>query len=277
MALKGAFPAVFALFISFLLLFGCPQDYSSAANNGTGFPEPPEPPIGAKTPAKNTDGAPSVPAKQLPVNVSPLPQQQPAKKAFVPLADVSNYPAANANQKLIKEVVGSFDSNDDSTLNGVSKISKLGPAAIDDILPLLKEKNVYAQWAGLEVLSATLPIANSAQKEKANAALLPLLESKTAGARVLSAYLLLYFGEKNAIPVLIDALGETNRLAASEPPAPICTVANEALERYTGQAFGFSCQVGKADAAGAKKWQDWWGANKDNLIYDAAQKKFIEG
>lgn len=279
--------AVLVLFATFLLLFGCPQDPQGWSQNGTGLPEPPAvpslpnfskiPPGQPSSPTSNATVPPKPPASQVPKaqNASVLPQ--PPRAAPVLLVNVSGYPTANANQRLIREVVGSFDEANENTFDNVGRISRLGPAAISDVLPLLEEENVYSQWAALEVLSATLPKANAEQKGNAKEALLPLLESKTASTRVLAAYLLLYYGDKNAIPVLIDSLDETERLVASEPPAPVCIIANEGLERYTGKEFGFSCGFGTQDAAGAKKWKDWWNASKDKLSYDAENRRFVEG
>lgn len=249
MALKGQILLLFALAASMLLLFGCIDGAETSQPNGQenaaeGLPQP-----------------------------SVKPDAEPA----APLVNVSAFPSANANQRLIKEVVGSFEDGNEETLNNVSKISALGPDAIDDILPLLKQDNSYAQWAGLEALGPIITQADAGQQEKIKQALLPLLESRKPSIRAYAAYALLYLGEKKALPVMVELLGNTDRLLASEPPAQICNVANSALVRHTNEDFGFGCRQGWLDAGAKAKWDKWREEKGGELEFDATSRKFVGG
>ncbi len=191
-----------------------------------------------------------------------------------PLVDVSKYPNANENQKVIKEVVGGYKKSDPGSFNQVSVIVALGPGALGDVLPLLTRENVYEQWTGVYAVSGMAASGNDAQKEKARQALLPLLKSKYASVRTLAAHALLALGDKSGFPVLIDSLGITDRLLQSEPPEPTCGYSNRILMQFSGQDFGFGCSYEKYDSVGKGKWQQWWQANGASLTYNKENGKY---
>jgi hypothetical protein len=230
--------------------------------------------------AQNTSN-PQAPSNQSAQETTPAPARviggEPNVSGGSKLVDVSGYPEGNDNEKLIKVVLGSYTAGDDSSFNDVNKIADLGPGATDDILPLLQKDNIYAQWSGIYAFSVIIPNADSAQKEKIRQALLPLLGSSWVSIRTTAAYDLLALGEKSAIPVLIDSLNVTERLFLSEPPAPVCETANEALTTYTEKDFGFSCDSTQFDSSAMSQWQNWWNSNNSALSYDAGKQKFVGG
>lgn len=241
------------LLVTLLVLFGCPQQ--------GGQPEIPQNPPGAA--AKNVTF----------VNEPPIYTPQQAQQ---PLVDVSGYKTATSNQRLIRDVVGSFRADEES-YNNASRLSSLGTDAIDDVLPLLGKKTIHEQWAGLTALGTLLPKADSAQREKIRLALLPLLSDGKASVRTYAASELLYLGEKSAIPVMIGSLNVTSRLFASEPPLQVCEAANEALVRHTEKDFGFSCSQFEFDANALGKWKSWWAAAEGSISFDSEGKKFVGG
>ncbi len=254
------------LLVSFILLFGCTQGQTPAQPQPQ--PEQQTPPITSNQTNQTTTPAPA-PAKVI--------GGEPSTSTGSQLVDVSSFPEKNENQKVIKKAIGAYKGGDTSSFSGVNEIANLGPGATDDIIWLLQFDNIYAQWSAVYAISELIPQANGAQKEKMRTALLPLLSSRWASIRAASAYDLVALGEKSAIPVLIDSLGQTDKQFLSETPTPICETANEALTAYTEKDFGFSCSLTGFDSKGKSDWQGWWASKGKALNYDSAKKKFIEG
>jgi hypothetical protein len=200
-----------------------------------------------------------------------------AKELLKPVVDTSEYPDGNVNQKVIKSVLASYKHGYAESFYSVSKIGALGPEALSDILPLLKDENIYAEWSGLSALSVIIPQASGEQKAQIKSALLPLLESERVSIRGMAAYELLALGEKKGIPVLIGLMNETDLLLVSEPPHEVCDMANTALVTYTEKDFGFMCGYGEFDALALGKWEQWWSQYKEEISFDPEKKKFVSG
>jgi hypothetical protein len=231
------------------------------------------PSASGQNPVSNNTAVPVPTASTSPTVQYPAPPSYNPQDDTKPLIDTSSYPQKNPNQKLIQSVLGSFKKSDARTFNNVGQLQTLPPEAIDDLLPLLKEDNLYTQWAVLEALLAIAPAAPASDQTSVRAAIGPLLSSPRGSIRTMAAELDLSLGEKKGIPVLISSLNNTERLLQSEPPILICQSANEALVAYTDQDFGFGCIMGHYDGQAQNKWQAWWNAHQNSLTFE--QGKFV--
>jgi len=81
------------------------------------------------------------------------------------------------------------------------------------------------------------------------------------------ANFLIYYGDKQAIPILIEKLDPNYNdvYMLSEPPLPLPTYALKTLKRYTGQNFDKNVE----------QWQNWWEQNNEGLTWDDQKRIFI--
>lgn len=104
-----------------------------------------------------------------------------------------------------------------------------------------------------------------------------VLDDTDFGLRTIAAGRLIGWGEKQAIPVLIESLTADENIPYSDPPAPLWTLAQAALPAYTGEDFGLRAASDAAGvAATAEQWSAWWQANGDALQWDAEQKGYSQ-
>jgi hypothetical protein len=123
--------------------------------------------------------------------------------------------------------------------------------AVPDLLELLEDEDPIRQWAGLYL---ALMLAESDEDIEL---LRPLLTHNEPVFRAMAAGSLAGFGEVDALPVLIEALSSEAELPYSDPPRPLATFAQAALEGLTGESF--------ADASG---WESWWQDGAGNIDWD---------
>lgn len=103
------------------------------------------------------------------------------------------------------------------------------------------------------------------------------LDDPVLGLRAIAAGRLIGLGQKEAIPVLIEALTASDAIPYSDPPRPVWTLAREALPHYTGEDFGLIAAADSAAAAAtAAQWQAWWQALGASLQWDASAEKYAK-
>lgn len=118
-------------------------------------------------------------------------------------------------------------------------------------------------------------LAVTAEEGESIEALRPILDSTDVSERLLAAGSLIARGEKEAIPVLVDALGTGALLSFRDPPKPAWEYAHFVLSRYTGR--GSPLQVlSNAQAAAAAKpaWEQWWAAKGNSLRWNAMTRTY---
>jgi hypothetical protein len=142
--------------------------------------------------------------------------------------------------------INAFDGVNISTLD-LEAIVTAGREAIPLLVNLLRQDDRTKRWAALLALSAI------GHERNAAGFVLPHLKSALGDSdisiRVTAAELVLSFGDRTGIPVLIDAVDSDEILQPAEPPTSVCTQAIRVLGHYTGQTF-----TEEAD------WQEWWEA-----------------
>lgn len=199
----------------------------------------------------------------------PMPGEKPV--------DVSNYRPDNENRRKIVEVLQTYSYEDESSFSGVNSLLNMSPEAADDAIWLLQKDNVYSRWTALYMLSNMGPGAQGGQRQKIVDALKPMLISDVASFRAMAGKTLLSMGEKDGFEGEISVLGDNQRMMLSEPMELKCQYANAALARFSGQDFGFSCDLQGVDEAAKKKWEEWWQQNKNRLAWDGQKRQFVGG
>ena len=150
------------------------------------------------------------------------------------------------------EVAEEFDPAEPGAVLALNEVIAAGSEeAVADLLSLLDDEDPNRQWAGLYM---ALLLAESDEEIEL---LRPMLSHDEPVFRAMAAGTLAGFGEADALPVLIEALSSAAELPYSDPPRPLATYAQAALESLTGESF--------ADASG---WESWWQDVEGDISWD---------
>lgn len=168
----------------------------------------------------------------------------------------------------------------DDILKGYRVDNPLGTAKTDEQLAsalAALSPNIVSQLASMSnqpdlriKYQAILALALLAKKSELRAQVLPVLKEKLADStitiRAQAANILIYWGQKEGIPVMIEGLDSKyqNEYMTSEPPLPLPEYSQLTLISHTEEDFGFD-QV---------KWQVWWQENQEKLIWNAQSSLF---
>jgi hypothetical protein len=152
------------------------------------------------------------------------------------------------------EVAESFDPVEPGAVLALNEVVAAGSEdAVPELLELLDDGDPNRQWAGLYMALLL------AEGDDDIELLRPLLTHDEPVYRAMAAGALAGEGEVNALPVLIEALSADAEFPYSDPPRPLATYAQAALEGLTGESF--------ADASG---WENWWQDVQGSLSWDGA-------
>jgi hypothetical protein len=164
-----------------------------------------------------------------------------------------------------------FDPQDPETSKPITEFNAALEVSDRDLHVLIRDDPEAAAQAALEQLDADDPaarfaalyaLANTAATDEQLEGLRATLASASLSERVLAAEALLVRGEKQALPVLIEALGSDEDLAFSLPPRQAWEYARDLLLTYTEGDFGLTADESFAAASAARPaWQAWWQAN----------------
>lgn len=168
--------------------------------------------------------------------------------------------SSDKTKENVDAIFKAFDGLNIYTLD-LEKMVELGVEAIPYLAKKLDSADQSDRWAAVMSLSAIGR--HLGVKEKVLPDLLRALEDDDITVRVMAAELVVAFGEKDGIPVLIAALDSNEKLRPSEPPTPVTSKSLEVLKLYTTQTF-FERQ----------EWQNWWDQNKDSLVWVNDEEKF---
>lgn len=125
--------------------------------------------------------------------------------------------------------------------------------------------------------AAVYGLALTADDAESMAALVPILSSPDISERMLAAGSLISRGDKNAFPVLIDALDSDDPLAFRDPPQRAWQFARFVLIQYTEEDMGMlGPRTFSLDQAAAAKpaWERWWSEHGDALRYDENERVY---
>ena len=146
----------------------------------------------------------------------------------------------------------------------VDKIKALGLEGVPYLCEIVRENgNEEARFIAYVSLSG-LGLENNANQSTVLPCLREGLNDTDDSLRAQAAQLLLNFGEKDGLAVLIEYLDDSSPLIPSEPPMNINEWASLVLADYTDADFGMD----------REEWQAWWDENKDTLKFDLSQQKF---
>jgi len=167
------------------------------------------------------------------------------------------------------EVLGIINSYNEKTsesrVQTLEKLSALGEIAIPALTKQIDSpisKNRYIAYRAVAILADKV----SPEKRKE---LLDILKKGLTDSepvlRLTNSLLLLSFGEKDGIPIMITGFDYKDLIMDTEPPIMADSFAQIILNLYTNEVV----------ADNKLAWQDWWDKNKENIIWDEQQKKFI--
>lgn len=168
----------------------------------------------------------------------------------------------NESKAAVQNITAGYDGVNINTLN-LSALVMVGKSAVPTLARILADVNSTAdqRYSALLGLSA---IGHNDSSVNVLSYLKGALDDTDVNVRVTAAELVMSFGDKDGIPVLIAELGNEAILKPSEPVMPIKSYCAIILERYTTQTLG----VDKA------QWESWWNANKNNLKFSKENGKF---
>ena len=168
----------------------------------------------------------------------------------------------NESKAAVQNITGAYDGVNINTLN-LSALTMVGKFAVPTLAKILENESSTAdqKYAALLGLSA---IGHNDSSVNVLSYLKGALDDSDVNVRVTAAELVMSFGAKEGIPVLIAELENEAIMKPSEPVMPIKSHCAILLERYTTQAFG----VDKA------QWTSWWDTNKNNLKFNKEDGKF---
>lgn len=150
------------------------------------------------------------------------------------------------------EVAESFDPAQPGAVLALNDVVAVGSdEPVSDLLQLLDDEDTNVQWAGLYM---ALLLAESDEDVEL---LRPLLTHNEPVYQAMAAGTLAGHGVVEALPVLVEALSSEAELPYSDPPRPLATYAQAALEALTGESF--------ADVSG---WESWWQDVQGSLEWD---------
>lgn len=162
----------------------------------------------------------------------------------------------------VQAIAGSY-TFDMSELEKVEKIKSYGA----DVIPLLAEmirdsrkETRYIAYIALSGLTNRLPD----QRLELISYLKNGLTDSDDTIKVQVAQLLLVWGEKEAVPVLIEALDNDEIMVPSEPRTTLNYYAYLMLKDFTKADYQYNKQ----------QWQNWWNKNQEKLTWDQEAEKF---
>ena len=167
----------------------------------------------------------------------------------------------NESRAAVQNITSSFDGINLYTLD-IDSLVQIGKPAIPTLANMLDDTDASKRYAAVMGLSA---IGHNDSSANVLSYLKKALADSDANVRVTAAELVMSFGDKEGIPVLIAELENTAILKPSEPVMPVNSYASLVLTRYTDQTFA----VDKA------QWQEWWNTNKGKINFDKENGKFI--
>lgn len=174
----------------------------------------------------------------------------------------------------VETIISSFDETDPDSFNSVEDIVALGPEAIPSMLTVVEKDDVYSKWAAIYTLSRIGYNQDEQTRAEINSKLKDEFDNNVTSIRIMAAGVVTIFGDKEGIPVLIDGLHYNHILLKSEPPRLICDYSSEVLTYYTGQDFGYQCNIDNVDEDAIKDWEDWWETNKDRILWDDEARRY---
>lgn len=174
----------------------------------------------------------------------------------------------------IDTIISSFDETYPDSFNSVEDIVALGPEAIPTMLTVVEKDDIYSKWAAIYTLSRIGYNQDEQTRAEINSKLKDEFDNNVTSIRIMAAGVVTIFGDKEGIPVLIDGLHYNHILLKSEPPRLICDYSSEVLIYYTGQDFGYQCNIDTVDEDAIKDWEDWWETNKDRILWDDEARRY---
>ncbi len=187
------------------------------------------------------------------------------------ISDDTPKPTLTAEQidaKII-DVVSNLDESDLSSFASADELVTMGEQAAPALAERLDDEDAYSRWAAAYALSNIAPVSSQSTQVEITPALKAAFADEDEFVSVTAAATAVSVGEKTGFPILIKALRNDNSLEFIEPRKSVSAYAFEVLSYYAGQDFGYDTQTPLSEReTSVKKWESWWAANQDQLVWN---------
>lgn len=174
----------------------------------------------------------------------------------------------NVDKTNLEEIFNSFDAENPVTFNRAEELIDLGKDQIPALLKKLKEKDIYTKWASLYALSRLGYDSDQETKNQIINGVKAEINNEAESIKIMSAGILVIFGDKEGIPILIEGLKTKEQLLLTEPPLLICQYSKDTLEYYLQETFGNECNWEEVDQNTYDEWNKWWQENNTYLVWN---------
>lgn len=164
------------------------------------------------------------------------------------------------NQELIFDAKKTIEMNQKA-----ERVIKMGNSTIPLLLEQIANQNWRVRWLAIYSLTRLSADTDKENKEKIKQAFNQVVAKElNFSLKYQMAVWLFGSGEKSTVPIILDCLNSEDPLLLSEPPRSTSRFCLSALQFFTDQTFD-----------NTEKWQNWWGKNKDKLIWSEEQQKYV--
>ena len=140
--------------------------------------------------------------------------------------------------------------------------------AAKEAIKYIQDKNQDKRFAAIYLLTLTGDKDNRSELTKA-------LDDQDKAYATVAAGTLIGWGDKNAIPVLIESLVSEKSIPYSDPPTSLAQLAYKALPYYTDKDFGLTTAKSEEEINNAQaEWKMWWASNNEKLQWDEPTNKY---
>ena len=171
------------------------------------------------------------------------------------------------------EAITSFDGqaidNSFTKLDYYTLQPSLHEEAAQEAVKHIQDKDQGKRFAAIYLLTLTGDKDDRSELAK-------VLEDENKAYATVAAGTLIGWGDKNAIPILIESLSSKDSIPYSDPPTSLAQLAYKALPYYTGKDFGLTAAKSEEEINNAQaEYKMWWSSNNEKLQWDEAANKYI--
>jgi hypothetical protein len=162
----------------------------------------------------------------------------------------------------IFSVIAEFNLSNPENFYSVAKIEEFGDNTLYILQDLIKSKSTPERWAAVVLLPKLLKNDENLRNDIIST-LKETVDDKDDNLRMLTGIQLVFYGEKEGIPVLISCLDSEETTHFGQPPELIKESTLDYLRNYTNY-----------NGETSEEWRAWWEKNKDYLSWNGNKELF---